>query len=187
MNAVPVPQFALHHTGLLVRDVEQAATHYARTMGYVIESAAIEDPVQTAWVKFLRLPGARNWLELVAPNGPKSRLTAALAKGGGVHHVCYEVADIAGAVAQFRESGFMVLSEPVDAVAFPGRRIAWVMDRQRFLVELLEAGPGVLSLSSLENNQYEFSQPTSPADDFPRGVRSTEPPTDSRAQPGHAA
>jgi hypothetical protein len=37
-------------------------------------------------------------------------------------------------------------------MAFPGRKIAWVMDREKFLVELLEAKTGALSLSSLQLN-----------------------------------
>lgn len=146
----PAPALALHHTGLLVKDVAWAAQHYAEVLSYRIESQPIDDPVQTARVQFLRLPGASHWLELVAPLGPGSKLANALTKGGGLHHLCYEVADIVAAVAHFRAAGCMVISEPVPAVAFPGRRIAWLMDRRRFLFELLEAGPGVLGLSTLQ-------------------------------------
>jgi methylmalonyl-CoA/ethylmalonyl-CoA epimerase len=144
-----VPRLRLHHTGLLVRDVERAAEGYARSLGYNIESPAIDDPVQTARVLFLRLPGATSWLELVAPIGPESRLAGALAKGAGLHHICYEADDLAAALAHFRAAGFMIIMEPVAATAFPGRRIAWVMDRQRLLIELLETGLGPLSLASL--------------------------------------
>lgn len=149
--ATPMPKLTLHHTGLLVKDVAVAARHYADVLGYRIESEPIDDPVQTARVQFLRLPGAVHWLELVAPLGSESKLAGALAKGGGLHHLCYEVADIATATAHFRAAGCMVISEPVPAVAFPGRRIAWLMDRQRFLFELLEAGEGLLGLSSLQS------------------------------------
>ena len=142
------PQLALHHTGLLVRDTARAATYY-RQMGYRIESEAIDDPIQTARVLFLRIPGTTHWLELVAPLGPESKLNNAIAKGGGLHHLCYEVDDINQALAFFRAAGSLVISEPVSAIAFPGRRIAWTMDRQRLLVELVEAGPGPLSLSNI--------------------------------------
>jgi methylmalonyl-CoA/ethylmalonyl-CoA epimerase len=145
----PVPKLKLHHTGLLVKDVAPAAQHYAEVLGYRMESEPIDDPVQTARVQFLRLPGATHWLELIAPLGPESKLANALTKGGGLHHLCYEVADLGAATEYFRIAGCMVISEPVVAVAFPGRRIAWLMDRQRFLFELLEAGPGPLALSTL--------------------------------------
>jgi len=146
----PIPPLTLHHTGLLVKDVAQAAAHYVEVLGYRLESEPIDDPVQTARVQFLRLPGATHWLELVAPLGPESKLANALTKGGGLHHLCYEVADIVTATAHFRAAGCMVISEPVAAAAFPGRRIAWLMDRQRLLFELLEAGPGPLGLATLK-------------------------------------
>lgn len=148
--ATSTPRLALHHTGLLVQDVALAAQHYAEVLGYRVESEAIDDPVQTARVQFLRLPGAAHWLELVAPLGPESKLANALTKGGGLNHLCYEVADIVAATEHFHAAGCMVISEPVAAVAFPGRRIAWLMDRQRFLFELLEAGSGRLALSTLQ-------------------------------------
>lgn len=146
LTACPV---ALHHTGMLVRDVEEAARHYCGLLGYRQESAVIDDPIQTARVLFLRLPGANSWLELIGPLGPSSKLSNQLAKGGGLHHLCYEVDRIEAAMGWYRDQGCMVVSVPVAATAFPGRRIAWLMDRHRFLFELLEAGSGQLSLSSL--------------------------------------
>jgi len=139
---------SLHHTGLLVRDVEEAANHYCSLLGYRRESTAIDDPVQTAQVLFLRLPGAIEWLELIAPLTPGSKLRNQLAKGGGLHHLCYEVERIEAAVEWYRNQGCLLISAPVAATAFPGRRIAWLMDRHRFLFELLETGPGPLSLSN---------------------------------------
>ena len=82
----------LHHTGLLVRDLPTAAAELVARLGYVVESGVIEDPVQTALVQFLRQPGTSSWLELVTPNGPTSKLSRAVASGGGLHHLCYEEA-----------------------------------------------------------------------------------------------
>jgi len=144
-----VSGLSFHHVGLLVRDVEDAAKHYTNLLGYRVESAAIDDPVQTARVLFLRQPKADSWLELVAPLGPGSKLCNLLNKGGGLHHVCYETLELDASVETLRNEGCMVVGLPVPATAFPGRRIAWLMDRQRFLFELLEAGDGVLSLASL--------------------------------------
>ncbi len=109
----------------------------------------IEDPVQTALVQFLRLPSGANWLELVAPNGPDSKLSSALAKGEGLHHLCYEVDDIEAACVALRRQKMALLSAPAPAVAFTGRRVAWLLGRDRLLTELVESGPGPLSLAAL--------------------------------------
>lgn len=138
-----------HHTGLLVKDLSVAAADLVSRLGYIVESDMIEDPVQTAVVQFLRQPGTFSWLELVTPNGPKSKLWRASSAGGALHHLCYETDDIEVSVAAMREKAMMTLCDPVAATAFGGRRIAWLMDSSRLLVELVEAGPGPLSLESI--------------------------------------
>ena len=133
-------QFKLHHIGYLVKDLSEASVFKDR-LGYLVESEIIEDPVQTAHVLLMRQPGSASQIELVMPAGPKSKLSRALAKGGGLHHFCYEVDDICAAGAHLREKGMLALSEPAEAVAFKGRRIAWYMDSGALLIELLESGP----------------------------------------------
>jgi methylmalonyl-CoA/ethylmalonyl-CoA epimerase len=146
VNESTLGGFALHHIGVLVAEIEPAAQLYLARFGYQIASKIISDPIQTAYVQFLSLPGGANWLELVAPNGPTSKLMRALERGGGLHHLCYEVAQIELAGAQLREQAMLPLGAPAPATAFGGRRIAWFMDRAGTLVELVEQGPGPLSL-----------------------------------------
>jgi methylmalonyl-CoA/ethylmalonyl-CoA epimerase len=64
-----------------------------------------------------------------------------LKKGGGTHHVCYAVEDIDAACADLRRHGMSLIRTPVSAAAFRGRRIAWLMGRDRMLTELVEEGP----------------------------------------------
>lgn len=132
--------FTLHHVGIAVPDLEPAVERYARLYGYEIRSDVIEDPVQTARVQFLSLEGERVLLELVSPLGPDSKLQGALAAGRRLNHVCYAVEDLAGECARLREDGLFLLQEPVVAVAFHPRRIAWLMDRDGIPVELVERG-----------------------------------------------
>jgi methylmalonyl-CoA/ethylmalonyl-CoA epimerase len=79
-------------------------------------------------------------------------LALATKKGGGWHHVCYEVSALEKAMDHYRACGCFVVSEPAPAVAFPGRRIAWLMDANRMLFELVEAGEGRFSLSAILKN-----------------------------------
>jgi methylmalonyl-CoA/ethylmalonyl-CoA epimerase len=144
-----VSTLRLHHVGQLVADIDTARTELCGRFGYRTESAVIVDPVQTARVQFLRLPGGANWLELVSPAGEDSKLSRALKKGVRLHHLCYETPDLPATLASLREKGYFIVCEPVAAAAFPGRRIAWAMDAARDLVEFVEAGPGPLSLSEI--------------------------------------
>ena len=49
--------------GLLVRDIEKRAKFYTERLGYEIRSDVVHDPVQTAFVQFLKLPGDASYLE----------------------------------------------------------------------------------------------------------------------------
>ena len=78
-------------------------------------------------------------MELVEPAGPQSPVRAFLGKGGGLHHFCYEVEDCEAAMFSMRNRGSMIVRRPNPAVAFQGRRIAWVLTSEKLLIELLEA------------------------------------------------
>jgi methylmalonyl-CoA/ethylmalonyl-CoA epimerase len=134
------PRLSLHHVAFLVRNVAEAASFYTQRFGYSPATEIVHDPKQTAHVQFFKLPGDRVYLELIAPDRADSKLTNALEKGGGLNHVCYATDDIEMTCEQLRAQGLFLIQAPTSAVAFAGRRIAWMMGRDRMLVELVERG-----------------------------------------------
>ncbi len=130
----------LHHVGMAVAKIEPASLLYVSRFHYTICSPVIHDPVQTAYVQFLRLPGDEAYLELVAPDSPESKLAKAVSYGGGLNHLGYSVERIEEAVSELRETGMAVICDPVPAVAFAGRRISWLLGRDRIPIELVERG-----------------------------------------------
>jgi methylmalonyl-CoA/ethylmalonyl-CoA epimerase len=131
----------LHHIGIAVKDIGEATARYVHVLGYEIKSEFIHDPVQTAYVQFLKRADDPVYLELVSPDGNKSKLNGAIQQGGGLNHLCYVTSEIEMAYRQLRNDGMFLLQPPVPAVAFQGRRIAWLMAADRVPVELVEAGP----------------------------------------------
>jgi methylmalonyl-CoA/ethylmalonyl-CoA epimerase len=78
-------------------------------------------------------------IELVAPDGPDSPVLRFLQEnGGGLHHVCYEVDGLEQQMVAMKARGGLIMRRPKPAVAFEGRRIAWMLTREKLLVELLE-------------------------------------------------
>jgi catechol 2,3-dioxygenase-like lactoylglutathione lyase family enzyme len=130
----------LHHIGIAVEDIAQATEDYRRRLGCTPEGGVIHDPVQTAFIQFLRLAGDSVLIELVAPDGPESKLRNAVVRGGGLNHLCYVTDDIDLACRRLREEGMMIIHDPVPSVGFDGRRIAWLMGQDRVLTELVERG-----------------------------------------------
>jgi len=108
-------------------------------MGAQWDEKIIHDPLQEARVTFMRCGGPETpAIELVEPAGDSSPLYKFVAQGGGLHHVCYEVDSLNPQLEQSRAAGCLVVKDPLPAVAFGGRRIAWVYTRQKLLVEYLE-------------------------------------------------
>jgi methylmalonyl-CoA/ethylmalonyl-CoA epimerase len=131
---------ALHHIGILVRDISKRAALYSSRFGYQIRTEIVRDVTQTAYVQFLQLPADSIYLELISPDGPKSKLTNALTKGEGLNHLCYSTPAIDADCARLRSEGLHLVSAPVPASAFAGRRVAWLMGADGVLVELVERG-----------------------------------------------
>jgi methylmalonyl-CoA/ethylmalonyl-CoA epimerase len=135
----------VHHVGLVVRDIKETASLYGLRFGYQPRTEIIHDATQTAYVQFLQVPGDPVYLELVSPDRDDSKLTRALNKGGGLNHICYSTSDIESTCQQLRAEQMMLLQAPVEAAAFPGRRIAWMIGLDRIPIELVERGrPGEL-------------------------------------------
>lgn len=53
-------------------------------------------------------------------------MTTFLSKRVGLHHICYEIDDLESGLQAASAAGFFIVSAPQPAVAFSGRRIAWV-------------------------------------------------------------
>jgi len=144
-------RLALHHVGYVVSDIDAESALFQDKLGYELVTPVVHDPLQQARVRFLRHAGDRTFLELVAPDGPQSALQRALERGVTLHHICYAVDDMESALASLRSAGLSLVKKPLPAVAFGGDLIAWVMRRDRLLVELVQltdaAGPLALSRS----------------------------------------
>lgn len=129
---------SLHHVGYAVKTIEPAAGRYVERYGYELSTPVIHDPLQKALVQFLRLPGDQAYLEFVAPDSAESKLNNAVKGGGKLHHLCYIADTLEQTIDRLEDDGMLLVSEPKTAVAFAGRRICWLMDDNRLLVELVE-------------------------------------------------
>lgn len=132
----------LHHLGFVVQSISTVADGFASSMSASWDSQIIHDPLQRVRVAFFKPVDARNPVfELVEPASEASPVSNFLKKGGGLHHVCYEIDDLESGLREARLAGFVIVSAPTPAAAFGGRRIAWVCSKNRLLMELLERRP----------------------------------------------
>ena len=144
MSSAPIsetwtPQGTFHHVGFVVASIERTVDSLAKSLGADWDGHIIHDPNQGVRVTFLRSQNAADPLfELVEPAEDNPTVQAFLQRGGGLHHVCYEVENLEQALARMRAAGGLITRQPLPAVAFGGRRIAWVYTKTKLLIEYLE-------------------------------------------------
>lgn len=79
----------IHHTGIIVRDIEKNMNIYAK-LGYTKISEITNDKIQNNKIVFLQNKSDSNVLELIEPINSNSSIYNFKC---GYHHICYEVED----------------------------------------------------------------------------------------------
>ena len=116
----------IHHLGLAVEDLDEAISTYERLFGAELEERATQDEqgVEAASLRVgPSLGGARGHasspghLELLSALGSDTPVGRFLSRRGpGMHHVAYEVDDLAGELARLAGEG----AELIDRAPRPG-------------------------------------------------------------------
>ncbi|HLX27871.1 MAG TPA: VOC family protein [Casimicrobiaceae bacterium] len=133
-----------HHVGVACRSIDAEAAHFAM-LGYRIEGSAFDDPVQGIRGFFMVGQGPR--MELLEPLGDAAHrgseksgvLAPWLSSGTKLYHLAYVAPELLHAIDAMRKRRAKLVVAPVPAVAFAGRKIAFVMLPNRLLVELISA------------------------------------------------
>jgi methylmalonyl-CoA/ethylmalonyl-CoA epimerase len=140
--------FVLRHLGIAVPCIEEAIESYRKLFGFEIYSGPFDDVVQKVKVCFLK--ASHNdvaEIELVAPLTATSPVSALIARNGVIpYHLCLETSDLIGAISWAKKCGCVVISGPSPAIAFQGRRIAWICTESSQLIELLESAENFESI-----------------------------------------
>jgi methylmalonyl-CoA/ethylmalonyl-CoA epimerase len=100
----------LNHVAIAVPDLAAASALYRDTLGAKV-SAPVPQPAHGVTVVFVEMPNTK--IELLHPLGDNSPIAGFLQKNaaGGIHHVCYEVADIYAARDRLKAAGARVLGD----------------------------------------------------------------------------
>ncbi|GBC79062.1 hypothetical protein HRbin09_00276 [bacterium HR09] len=112
----------LHHVGIAVHNLEEAAGAY-RALGLSVEKV---ETVESEQVRVAFIPVGDTHIELLEPTGASSPVARFLEKRGpGVHHLCFVVDDVAQAMAQARAAGLLLLDE-TPRVGAGGSRVCFI-------------------------------------------------------------
>ncbi len=127
----------IDHVAIAVNDLEAAIAYYRDTFGCEVDHREV---VETDGVEEALLKVADSYVQLLTPTRDDSTVAKYLAaKGEGLHHIGYRVADCAQALASVKAQGQRV----IDEAPRPGSRgttVAFVHPKTAFgtLIELVQ-------------------------------------------------
>ncbi|MFN7025474.1 MAG: methylmalonyl-CoA epimerase [Pseudorhizobium sp.] len=129
----------VNHIAIAVPDLAQATAVYRDVLGArVSQSQAL--PEHGVTVVFVELNNSK--VELLEPLGEESPIKTFLEKNpaGGMHHICYEVADIVAARDRLQQAGLRVLGDGNPKTGAHGKPVLFLhpKDMNGTLVELEE-------------------------------------------------
>lgn len=130
----------LNHVAIAVPDLDAAASRYRDTLGAEVGPPQDEHE-HGVTVVFVTLPNTK--IELLHPLGPDSPIRGFLDRNpaGGIHHICFEVEDIAAAAGRLTTAGARVLGDGQPRIGAHGKPVLFLhpKDFNGTLIELEEA------------------------------------------------
>lgn len=130
----------LNHVAIATKNIEAAAKVYRDVLGGQV-SAAVAQPDHGVTTVFVELPNTK--IELLEPLGDNSPIAKFLEKNpsGGMHHICYEVADIYAARDKLKSAGATVTGSGEPRIGAHGKPVIFLhpKDFVGTLIELEQA------------------------------------------------
>lgn len=129
---------SFHHVGVACNDIRAEAQHFA-ALGYVAEGEPFED--RTQGIRGLFMAGQLPRVELLESLDTTAPgvLTPWLAHGIKLYHLAYIAPDLTQAIEAMRMQRGKLVAPPMPAVAFGGRKIAFLVLPNRLLIELISS------------------------------------------------
>jgi len=130
----------LNHVAIAVPDLAAATAKYRDQLGARVSEATAQ-PDHGVTVVFVELANTK--IELLEPLGADSPINGFLAKNpdGGIHHLCFEVDDVAAASQSLSADGVRVLGGGEAKIGAHGKPVVFLHPKDfcATLIELEEA------------------------------------------------
>ena len=129
----------INHLGVAVASLEEALPHYRDVLGMSYQGTE-EVHEQKVRVAFLQIGESK--IELLEPTSADSPVAKFIEKNGsGIHHIAYEVNDIAETLAELEQKGVRLIDQ-IPRHGAHGAKIAFIHPKSTggILTEICEMG-----------------------------------------------
>lgn len=106
----------INHVCIAVKDIDETIQFYREVFG-VTDSEVVDIEDQAVRATLIRVGGSQ--LEFIEPTDPNGGVAKFIdRRGEGVHHICFEVEDLAGTLQRLDEQGVAVIDrEPREGLS----------------------------------------------------------------------
>ena len=113
----------LHHIGIVVENIQKSLGELTKYLDF--ESTTVPSLVGSQKVNICFLKTNNVFLELIEPAEANSPISNFIKKGGGFHHLCFEIDDIHLELEKMKKNGAHIVVDVVKG--FEERLTAFVM------------------------------------------------------------
>ncbi len=141
----------LDHICFAVKNIEEGISYWESVFGYRQMTDTVINTLQKVKVVFLSKEESL-LIKLIEPLLDNQSLINFVNRGGGFHHICFKVDEMADTLKELNAKGLLTLVPPQPGEAFNNKDIAFLLAKYGINVEIIDTDEkaGIRSLLEKE-------------------------------------
>ena len=127
----------LDHICFAVKNIEEGISYWERVFGYRQMTDIVINTLQKVKVVFLSKDESL-LIKLIEPLLDNQSLINFVNRGGGFHHICFKVNEMADTLKDLNAKGLLTLVPPQPGEAFNNNEIAFLLAKYGINVEIID-------------------------------------------------
>jgi methylmalonyl-CoA/ethylmalonyl-CoA epimerase len=127
----------LDHICFAVKNIEEGISYWERVFGYRQMTDIVINTLQKVKVVFLSKEESL-LIKLIEPLLDNRSLINFVNRGGGFHHICFKVNEMADTLKDLNAKGLLTLVPPQPGEAFNNNDIAFLLAKYGINVEIID-------------------------------------------------
>ncbi len=131
----------IHHLGIATKDINKAINQYI-LLGFKCNGDIIKDKDRNIFIQFMSKDGYLieliSCLDISKPSPIDTIIKNNRQLGAIPYHFCFEVDNLDKEIEEKKKNGFILIALPQRAIAFNNKKVAFLLDREIGIVELVE-------------------------------------------------
>ncbi|MZP56949.1 MAG: hypothetical protein GT600_16015 [Bacteroidales bacterium] len=127
----------LDHICFAVKNIEEGISYWERVFGYRQMTDIVINTLQKVKVVFLSKDESL-LIKLIEPLLDNQSLINFVNRGGGFHHICFKVNEMADTLKDLNAKGLLTLVPPQPGEAFNNNDIAFLLAKYGINVEIID-------------------------------------------------